>query len=238
MASLSLNTSIKSSHKSDFYTGVFTDGNGIPWAAIYNLYGNYFTSYGTSVPCEDMIMYARTQISQNWKELGRYNMCGYYGYCYMYWDWTYGFWYNFSNPSDPDNYQFFDKVRVNYGGMSAESFVNRTNLNIHTIDVLNNNVAEASINLSCNSFCSNYQWTDKMTTSDSNGNALVTFFNPPVQTYNPSGYHLYRINATKDTLNGTKDETIPNQQSYPSSGYVNVQLICSEQPQCSLTISD
>ncbi len=221
MASLSLNTSITSSHKSDFYTGVFNDGT-YDWVAILNLYGSYFTDSGSSVPCEDMVMYGRTQISQNWKELGKYNMCGYYSYCYMYFNWTYGFWYNFSNPSDTDNYQFFDKVRVNYGGMSAESFVNRTNLNIHTMDALNNAVAGASILVSCASFCSNYQWADKTTTSDGSGNATVTFFNPPVQTYNPQGYHLYRISATKGTLSGIKDETIPNQQDYLST----VQLAC------------
>jgi hypothetical protein len=36
MATLSLNTSITSSHRDDFYTGVFNDGT-TDWAAIYNL---------------------------------------------------------------------------------------------------------------------------------------------------------------------------------------------------------
>jgi hypothetical protein len=222
LATLSLNTSITSSQRDDFYTGVFTDGNNIPWVAILNLYGSYFTDSGTSVPCEDMIMYGRTQISQSWKEMGRYNMCGYYSYCYIYFTWAYGFWYNFNNSGDPDNYQFFDKVRVNYGGMSAESFVNRTNLNIHTVDTNNNTIPSASISVSCYSLCGNLQWIDKTAVSDSGGNAAITFFNPPGATYNPSTYRVYRISATKNTLSGIKDETIPNQQDYSST----VQLAC------------
>lgn len=237
MATLSLNTSITSTHKSDFYTGIYNDGK-YDWVVILNLYGNYFTDFGSPVPCEDMVMYARTQISQNWKELGRGNMCGYDGYCYLYLAWAYGYWYKSSNPSDPDNLQFYDKLRVNYGGMSAESFVNRTNLNIHTVDALNNIISEASITVSCAPLCDNYQWTDKITTSDNNGNATVTFFNPPVLTYNPRGYHLYRITATKGTLSGYKNVTIPNQQYYPSeSTFVNVQLSCPTNLQCNLVVT-
>ncbi len=233
MATLSLNTSITSSQKDDFYTGIYTDGNNIPWAAIYNLYGSYFTSSGSPVPCEDMVMYGRTQISQSWKELGRYNMCGYYSYCYMYFNWTYGFWYNFNNSGDPDNYQFFDKVRVNYGGMSAESFVNRTNLNIHTVDENNNTIGGASISVSCYSLCGNFRWTDISTTSDGSGNAIVTFFNPPAYTSNPTMYRGYRINASKNTLSGIKDETIPNQQDYSST----VQLLCPATINSNLVVS-
>jgi len=227
MAILSLNTSITSSHKDDFYTGVFIDGNNYPWAVIYNLYGNYFTDPDSLVPCEDMIIYGRTNISQNWKELGRSNMCGYYGYCYMYFTQHYGFWYNFNNSSDPDNYQFFDKVRVDYGGMSAESFINRTTLNIHTLDINNNIIGSAPITISCYSNCGSYQNPNINVTSDIFGHARATYFNPPKVPGDPEVYRIYRINAAKDTLIGYKDEIIPNQQYYPSeSTYVNVQLLC------------
>lgn len=232
MATLSLNTSITSSHKDDFYTGTYVDGNNISWVAIYNLYGSYFTDYGSSVPCEDMVMYARTQISQNWKELGRYNMCGYYGYCYMYFNWVYGFWYNFSNPNDPDNYQPLDKVRVNYGGMSAESFVNRTSLSIHTVDSNNNTLGGVSLLISCYSNCVT-PISDINTGSDGNGNATTTFFNPPRAPYDPGIYRIYRIRATKDTLTGLRDEIIPNQQNYSST----VQLACPTNIICNLVVS-
>jgi len=243
MASLSLNTSITSSHKSDFYTGVYVDANNTTWMTIYNLYGSYFTDINTEVPCEDMVIYARTNISQNWKELGRYNMCGYYGYCYMYFTRKNGFYYNFNNTSDPENYQPYDKIRVNYGEMSAESFVNRTNLNIKTVDINNSIVPNSNITLSCHSICESYSWSpfswsNINTISDNNGNSTISFFNTPGGPYYPTTYRTYRINATKNSLSGYKDEIILNQQDYPSSGSVNVQLICSEPPQCTLNITD
>lgn len=241
MASLSLNTSITSSHKTDFYSEIFTDTNNTPWVVIYNLYGNYFTEVGYSVPCEDMIMYGRTYTTQHWKEIGRANMCGYYGYCYFHFNWIYGF---YSNLGDPDHFEFFDKLRVNYDGMSVESFINRTNLNTHTLDVNNDNINNALLTITCYSICDYYPWskfiwTNKTTTSDNNGNATTTFFNPPGGCYYPDMNRVYKINATKNTLSGYKIETIPHQQYYPSEqSSVNVQLICSEQPQCNLTISD
>ncbi len=238
MASLSLNTSITSSHKSDFYSGIITDVNNNDYVAMYDIYGNYFTDINTPVPCDDMVIYARTNISQNWKEISRYNMCGYYGYCYIHLNYVYGFYYNYSNPSDTDNWQLYDKLKVYYDGTTVESFINRTNLNIRTVDINNNSIGNSSISISCYSNCAS-PIPDINTNSDSNGNVISTFFNPPKAGYDPHVNRIYRINATKNTLSGYKDEVIPNQQYYPSEQTsLNIQLICYESPQCTLNIID
>jgi len=222
MATLSLNTSITSSHKDDFYSGAYNDGT-YNWAAIINLYGNYFTTSGTPVLPEYMTFDGK--VKGVWAGIDPgCDLSGYYSYAYCYFDWINAFYYDFSNPSNPNNYFFLEKIAAIYGGMSAESFVNRTTVSINVKDASGTPLSGVSVFVSC--YDTQFiLWEDKGSTTDINGNASITYFNPPLYPWNSSVYRRYKITASKIGY-GTvsKDETIPNQPTYPSTGAVNLQL--------------
>lgn len=237
MATLSLNTSITSTHKDDFYSGTYSDGS-YDWSAILNLYGNYFTDVGTPVPCEYMTFDGK--VKGVWTGISPgCDLCGYYSYAYCSFNWIYAFYYDFSNPSNPDNYYFLEKIAVIYGGMSAESFINRTTLNIKTTDISGSPLQGCKIDIM--PYYTDYiVWSGTITlTSDSTGNASTTFFNPPHYPWNSSSYRMYYIVANKTGYKSSYvDETIPNQQTYPSTGSVNLQLsISCTIPSAALTLS-
>lgn len=130
MATLSLNTSITSSQKDDFYS-VYDPAIG--FHTIKSVYANYFSN-DSNCPSTDWIWYQRIAESGVWKEFFRY-CCNDYQYspCYSsdHFDFIYPFYYNFNNTSDPDNMKPIDKIGVTFAGMRSESFINRMFVNIN-----------------------------------------------------------------------------------------------------------
>ncbi len=135
MTTLTLNTSVTSSHKDDFYST--TDEY---WIRINNPIGNYFSDldcpYGNP-----MDFYARIYETNTWKYIGGCpGFDHYYPPCYQYCEWNFIYvrYYNYDDTNDPDNYKYIDKIAVTYLGLRNESFVNRCFVNITAID--NNNI--------------------------------------------------------------------------------------------------
>ncbi len=135
MATLSLNTGISSSHINDFYST-----SGEYWIKVNGVRGNYFSD--SACPSgSPMDFYVRIAGTDIWKSIG-----GCSGFDYEYppcwqscaWDFINARYYNFSNSSDPDNYKYIDKIAVTYSGLRNESFINRCNVSITTVD--NNNI--------------------------------------------------------------------------------------------------
>jgi len=142
MSTLSLNTGITSSHTNDFYSTT-----GEYWIKVIGVRGNYFSN-SECPPGSPMDFYVRIAGTNIWKPLGGCSGFDYYyPPCYQYctWDFINARYYNFSNPSDPDNYKFIDKIAVIYLGLRNESFVNRCTINITAVD--NNNTPLSGVKI-------------------------------------------------------------------------------------------
>jgi len=136
MATLTLGTSISSSHKDDFYSTTSEY-----WIKVNNVHGNYYSSDSDCPYGNPMDFYVRIYGTDTWKSIGGCSDFDYeYASCYQYcvWDFVYARYYNFNNPNDIDNGKYIDKIAVTYLGLRAESFVNRCFVNITAKD--SNNV--------------------------------------------------------------------------------------------------
>lgn len=207
VATLSINTSITSAHKDYLYSTYYNDGT-YNWCAIIDAYGNWFDS-GNSTPCETMMWYLRIQDGTWYHPTPlECNLCGYYNYAYCR--------ASMLLVMNPQNI-FYDKVRINYGGLQVESFINIIRgLNVHVTDTLNNPIQNATVNVTCLS-TPYMTWSDVSSLTDANGNTQLSFFNPPRIPWDYTQYRTYRITATKTGMQTiTQDHIIPNTDYYPT----------------------
>ncbi len=133
MATLTIGTSVSSSHKEDLYSTT-----GEYWIKIDNVSGNYFSDNSSCPGGNLMDFQVRISGTDIWKSVGGCNDFNYYDYpCYQYcqWNFLYG---RYDKPSDSYHTRYIDKIAVTYLGLRNESFVNRCHVNITSVD--NNNI--------------------------------------------------------------------------------------------------
>lgn len=113
---LSLNNSITSNQRDDFYSSTTTPGK------IIDVYGNYFTNIG-DCPTTDWVWYKRISKTQEWKEFNRY-CCS---------DYALPICHSSSYLPTVDTThlgEYIDKIAVEFNGLRAESWVNRCKVHI------------------------------------------------------------------------------------------------------------